>query len=144
MLLAVSIVAGGVLAVAYWASLRSRRRTPEQRRIQRRYARIPITLPVEVETPRNQVSSTAQNISVDGMLLFHAAESLRVAEPVQLSFTLPEAEAIHVPAVVWRHQGEDAVVRFDPTHPQRKAIQAWVAHAEREQQKQVESYTTGV
>ena len=144
MLLAFAIVAGLVLAVSYAATASRRRRTPEQRRVQRRYARIPISLPVEVATPHTQVSSTAQNISVDGMLLTAAASSLRVAEPVQLSFVLPEDQSVHIPAVVWRHQGKDAVVRFDPTHPERKAIQLWVAHAELMLQPESQGLTTGV
>ena len=144
MLLAFAIVAALVLAVAYAAMADRRRRTPEQRRIQRRYARIPLSVPVEVATPRNQVSSTSHNISVDGMLLVAAASSLRVAEPVELSFVLPEDQSIQIPAVVWRHQGRDAVVRFDPTHGERKSIQRWVAHAERSLQMQAEGSTTGV
>ena len=157
MLLACAILAAAVAAVAYSANLRLRRRTPEQRRIQRRYTRIPMSLPVDIAPPDGTtVRSTAQNISVDGMLLTKAASSLRVAEPVQLSFVLPRDPAhlafvlphdmpVDIPAVVWRHQGHDAVVRFDPTHPQRKTIQHWVAHAERSlKQAEAETSPTGV
>lgn len=157
MLLAFAIVAAAFAVVAYSANLRLRRRTPEQRRIQRRYTRIPMSLPVDISPSEGTlVSSIAQNISVDGMLLTKAASALRVAEPVQLSFVLPRDPAhlafvlpqdlpVDIPAVVWRHQGHDAVVRFDPTHPQRKTIQHWVAHAERSlKQSEAETFSTGV
>ena len=125
--------------------------------MQRRYARIPMSLAVDVAPSEGTpVSSTAQNISVDGMLLAKAAGCLRVAEPVQLSFVLPadpehlsfvlpEDMPVAIPAVVWRHQGNDAVVRFDPTHPERKTIQHWVAHAERSMKEgEAEAFSTGV
>ena len=143
MLLACAILAAAVATVAYSASLHSRRRTREQHRIQRRYTRIPMSLPVEI-TPNEGaiVHSTAQNISIDAMLLSQAAKSLRVAQPVHLSFVLPadpthlsfvlpQDMPVQIPGVVWRHQGADAVVRFDPTHPQRKTVQHWVRQAER-------------
>lgn len=144
MLLVAAILAAAIAAVAYSATAHKRRRTPEERRVQRRYARIPISLDVSVSGRSGQVNSRAQNISVDGMLLQEAAKSLGVAEPVQLAFVLPEETSVQIPGVVWRHQGHDAVVRFDPTHPERMSIQKWVAHAERSLSAEKETYTTGV
>lgn len=142
MLLFCAILATALAAVAYSSRLH-RRTGREPHRIQRRYTRIPVSLPVEVApVQRATLSSTAQNISVDGMLVARAAAHLRVAEPVHLSFVLParpehlafvlpQELPVAIPGVVWRLQGDDAVVRFDPTHPERRTIQHWVSFAER-------------
>jgi hypothetical protein len=91
----------------------------------RRSPRIPIAIPVAIHTYDDSFEGRGQNISYGGMLV-HAAAPLSVAQPIEVNFTLPEAGAIRIPAVVSYKQGEAIGLRFDPTHHNRHAIERWV------------------
>jgi hypothetical protein len=101
-----------------------------------RAPRIPFTVPVEVHTnPGHRFRGASLDISEGGMLV-RVAAMLSVAQPVQLSFTLPESADVFIPAVVCHCRGELVGVRFDPTHHKRVAIEKWVKAAIEEKRTQ--------
>jgi c-di-GMP-binding flagellar brake protein YcgR len=121
------VVLCGVIAMAVilWLILAGDGKSPESRRAA---ARVQISVPVELETFGEKYSANSQNISGGGMLL-HAQAPVKVAQPLQLFFVLPNQVAVEIPAVVCHKRGEQFGVRFDPTHHRRRAIEKWVLHA---------------
>jgi c-di-GMP-binding flagellar brake protein YcgR len=113
------------MAVILWLILAGEGKSPESRRAA---ARVQISVPVELETFGEKYSASSQNISGGGMLL-RASAPVKVAQPLQLSFVLPDEIVIQIPAVVCHKRGEQFGVRFDPTHHRRSAIEKWVLHA---------------
>lgn len=113
------------LAVIAWLIMAGEGKSPESRR---NNARIKLVVSVEVETFGETYHADSQDISRGGMLL-KAAAPVKVAQPVQLSFMLPEKTLIEIPAVVCHKRGEQFGVKFDPTHQRRMAIERWVRHA---------------
>jgi c-di-GMP-binding flagellar brake protein YcgR len=113
------------VAVTVWLIMAGEGKSPESRR---NNARIHLVVPVEVETFGEKYTANSQDISRGGMLL-KAEAPVRVAQPVQLSFTLPDITLIEIPAVVCHTRGQQFGVRFDPTHQRRAVIERWVRHA---------------
>jgi c-di-GMP-binding flagellar brake protein YcgR len=113
------------VAVIVWLILSGEGKSPESRRSN---ARIPLSVPVAVESFGETFSAASQDISRGGMLL-QAEALVKVAQPVQLSFTLPEQTPVEIPAVVCHSRGGRFGVRFDPTHQRRAIIEKWVRHA---------------
>jgi c-di-GMP-binding flagellar brake protein YcgR len=113
------------VAVTVWLIMAGEGKSPESRR---NNARIKLVVPVEVETFGEKYRADSQDISRGGMLL-KAEAPVKVAQPVQLSFTLPETSLIQIPAVVCHKRGQQFGVRFDPTHQRRALIERWVRHA---------------
>ncbi len=91
----------------------------------RRYPRLEIAFPVDIQTEKETHAAESRNISQGGMSLRGEAP-VAVAQPVQLSFTLPEQVTVTIPAVVTHKQGEHIGVRFDPTHHRRVVIEEWI------------------
>jgi hypothetical protein len=114
-----------VLAAILWLIIAGEGKSPESRRAA---ARIQIAVPVELETFGERYTANSQNISGGGMLL-KATAPVKVAQPVQLAFILPEKIAVEIPAVVCHKRGENFGVRFDPTHQRRTVIEKWVLRA---------------
>jgi hypothetical protein len=121
------VVMCGVIAMAVilWLILAGEGKSPESRRAA---ARVQISIPVELETFGEKYSGNSQNISGGGMLVRSEAP-VKVAQPLQLSFTLPEQIAVEIPAVICHKRAGAFGVRFDPTHHRRRAIEKWVLHA---------------
>jgi hypothetical protein len=105
--------------------LMSARPTPGTNTSVRRFPRLEVAFPVDILTDKETHPAESRNISQGGMSLCGEAP-VSVAQPVQLSFILPEQEAVTIPAVVTHKQGEQIGVRFDPTHYRRAAIEKWV------------------
>jgi hypothetical protein len=113
------------VAVVVWLIMAGEGRSPESRR---QNARIQLMIPVEVESFGEKYSAESQDISRGGMLLKSDAP-VKVAQPVQLSFNLPDKAPIEIPAVVCHKRGSLFGVKFDPTHQRCSVIERWVRHA---------------
>ncbi|MBZ5568938.1 MAG: PilZ domain-containing protein [Acidobacteriia bacterium] len=113
------------VAVTVWLIMAGEGKSPESRRSN---ARIQLAVPVEVECFGEVFNAASQDISRGGMLL-KAKAPVKVAQPVHLSFTLPETTLVEIPAVVCHQRGELFGVKFDPTHRRRAVIEKWVRHA---------------
>ncbi len=113
------------VAVIAWLIVSSEGKSPESRR---NNARIPLVVPVMVETFGEKYQANSQDVSRGGMLLQSDAP-VKVAQPVQLAFALPESSLVEIPAVVCHKRGQLFGVRFDPTHQRRAVIERWVRHA---------------
>jgi PilZ domain len=100
----------------------------------RRSPRVPISIPVAIRTEEEHFHGKGQNISHGGMLV-HAEAPLSVSQPIQVNFTLPDAAAISIPAVVSYKKGVSIGLRFDPTHHERHSIEKWVNSSVKEQAK---------
>jgi c-di-GMP-binding flagellar brake protein YcgR len=124
MLLVILCAVVAVVATV-WLILGGGAKSPESRRAA---ARVQVVVPVEVECFGERYKANSQNISGGGMLLKSEAP-VKVAQPLQLTFVLPENIAIHVPAVVCHKRGPLFGVRFDPTYPRRGLIEKWVLRA---------------
>lgn len=113
------------VAVTVWLIMAGEGKSPESRR---NNARIKLVVPVEVESFGEKYQADSQDISRGGMLL-KAEAPVQVSQPVQLSFILPEAIPVEIPAVVCHKRGQQFGVRFDPTHHRRGVIERWVRRA---------------
>ncbi len=113
------------VAVIVWLIVAGEGKSPESRR---QHARIPLSIPVEMETFGEKYSAESQDISAGGMLLKSDAP-VKVAQPLQLVFILPHSTSVEMPAVVCHKRGLLFGVRFDPTHQRRSVIERWVRHA---------------
>ena len=92
---------------------------------QRRYPRLPLTIPVHIHTSDERHEGETRNISQGGMLLCaHAPVS--IAQPIRLRVTLPAEVHVEIPAVVTYKKGEQIGVRFDPTHHSRLDVEKWL------------------
>ena len=119
------------VAVTVWLIMAGEGKSPESRR---NNARIKLVIAVEVESFGEKYQADSQDISHGGMLL-KAEAPVKVAQPVQLSFTLPDDIPIEIPAVVCHQRGQQFGVRFDPTHHRRGAIERWVRRAFEEEHR---------
>jgi c-di-GMP-binding flagellar brake protein YcgR len=113
------------VAVVVWLIMSGEGKSPESRR---QNARIHLMIPVQVESFGEKYSAESQDISSGGMLL-KAETPVKVAQPVQLTFNLPDKAPIEIPAVVCHKRGSLFGVRFDPTNQRRAVIERWVRHA---------------
>jgi c-di-GMP-binding flagellar brake protein YcgR len=113
------------VAVIVWLIMAGDGKSPESRR---NNARIKLVVPVEVESFGERYHADSQDISRGGMLL-KAEASVQVAQPVQLSFILPDDTPIEIPAVVCHKRDQLFGIRFDQTHHRRVAIERWVRRA---------------
>ncbi len=132
-------IAGAVIALVLYVFLREGRRAQDGSQTQllmakevRRHPRVALAVPVEVHTAERRLHATSQNISPGGMRL-RVEAPLSIAQPIELRFTLPDAPAIRIPAVVSRKHGDMIGVRFDPTHHERFRIESWVEASARRQ-----------
>jgi hypothetical protein len=121
------VILCGVIAVVaiLWLILAGEGKSPESRRAS---ARVQIAVPVELETFGEKYPADSQNISGGGMLLRSQAP-VKIAQPLHLSFVLPDQTDVQIPAVVCHKRPGFFGVRFDPTHQRRRAIEKWVLHA---------------
>ncbi len=126
------------VAVTVWLIMAGEGKSPESRRSN---ARVQLSVPVAVESFGEVFNADSQDISRGGMLL-KAEAPLQVAQPVQLSFTLPEETPVEIPAVVCHKRGEQFGVRFDPTHQRRGIIERWVRRAAEEDHRRASKATT--
>lgn len=96
----------------------------------RRYLRIPIVLPVAVETDSARINASSCELSGGGMSITVPATAvkLRGGDRVGVSFTLPNSAASKMPAqVCWNKENEKMIgVRFDETAPDRVQVKSWI------------------
>jgi hypothetical protein len=96
----------------------------------RRYLRIPIVLPVAVETDSAKINASSCELSGGGMSLTVPTPTtkLRGGDRVSVSFTLPDSQLSKMPAqVCWNKEGEKMIgVRFDETAPDRAQVKRWI------------------
>ncbi len=90
----------------------------------RRDRRVKVVHPVSVSAPDGTFEASSREIGAGGMSMVTDA-NLKIAQPLELSFTLPE-QKITVPAVVWWKKGNLVGVRFDVTDERRLWISKWV------------------
>lgn len=134
------VIVCALIAVAaiVWLIMAGEGRSPETRRLN---ARIPLVVPVSVERFGETFPASSQNISRGGMLL-KADMPVKVAQPMQLLFTLPEQSPLEIPAVVCHARVGFFGVKFDPTHYHRVVIEKWVRHAFEEDHRRAANIST--
>jgi len=96
----------------------------------RRYLRIPIVLPVAVETDSAKINASSCELSGGGMSITvpPTAGKFRGGDRVGLSFTLPNSALSRMSAqVCWNKENEKMIgVRFDETAPDRVQVKSWI------------------
>lgn len=96
----------------------------------RRYLRIPIVLPVAVETDSARINASSCELSGGGMSITMPATAgkLRSSDHVSVSFTLPDSARSKMPAqVCWNKENEKMIgVRFDENAPDRVQVKSWI------------------
>ncbi len=103
--------------------------------------RVQLGVPVQVSTAEQQFVAEGKNISHGGMLL-RSDLPVKVAQPVQLTFTLPEQTPVEIPAVVCHTRGQHFGVMFDPTHQRRIVIERFVRRATEEDHRRAAKAAT--
>ncbi len=133
------VILCAVIAVAFtvWLIMAGEGKSAESRRSN---ARVQLRVPVAIESFGEVYNADSQDISRGGMLLKGGAP-VKVAQPVQLTFTLPEQTSVEVPAVVCHKRGEQFGVRFDPTYERRGVIEKWVRRAAEEDHRKAAKVT---
>lgn len=93
----------------------------------RRYVRVPLVIPILLETGTQVLEASSMEISAGGMLLTTKA-SLTVPQGVLASFCLPGASPTSVRCVVcWTRDEEGtAAIRFEPSDTRRTAVRDWI------------------
>jgi PilZ domain len=96
----------------------------------RRYLRIPIVLPVILETDTTKIKAASCELSGGGMSITVPATAgkSRSGDRVSVSFTLPDSPPSKMPAqVCWNKEAEKMIgVRFDETAPDRVQVKRWI------------------
>lgn len=93
----------------------------------RRYVRVPVITDVILEAERSKYNATSVELSGGGMSM-HTTGKVAIAQPVEVTFTLPGAKAVSVAGVIsWIDSAEGTVgVRFDINDSRRAAVKAWI------------------
>jgi uncharacterized protein (TIGR02266 family) len=93
----------------------------------RRYARVPIVIPVRCETEQRNFEAVTMEVSAGGMSL-RTDRSLNMNSNVGMTFALPGESEMKVRALVaWVNAQEQRIgVRFDPSDQRRSAVKQWV------------------
>lgn len=93
----------------------------------RRYLRIPIVLPVAIETDTAKINASSCELSGGGMSLT-VPQKIRSGDRVSVSFTLPHSELSKMPAqVCWNKEAEKMIgVHFDEAAPGRVQVKRWI------------------
>jgi Tfp pilus assembly protein PilZ len=93
----------------------------------RRYVRLPLITAVTLSADSRQLSAHTQEISAGGMSL-ESQHLLKLGDPVQLSFNLPNNKNVKVVAnVCWVRQDKHLMgVRFDQQDERRLAVKEWI------------------
>jgi len=95
------------------------------RRELRRARRVGLVVPVKIKGYQHTMTGSTRDISGSGMLLTPEAR-LSIAEPVEVSFVLPEGPRIEIAGAVCRLQGSHAGICFDAADKQRLVIEQWI------------------
>lgn len=91
----------------------------------RQFPRVSLTTEVKVQFGSDIHITTSEEIGQGGMALA-GAHHLGVAQPVQLSFTLPDGPQMVLDAVVWWKRDHRVGIRFDPRDGKCLLIGKWV------------------
>jgi len=91
----------------------------------RQFPRVSIAVEVKVYCGDEVLVAWSQEIGAGGMALVNA-DSLSVAQPIKVSFTLPRGLELQLDAVVWWKRDHRVGIRFDPRDSHRRLIQHWV------------------
>jgi PilZ domain len=84
-----------------------------------------LAVEVKIDCGDEVFVARSQEIGAGGMSLVNA-DSLSVAQPVKLYFTLPSGRELKLDAVVWWKRNQRVGIRFDLRDPQCRLIQQWV------------------
>ena len=95
----------------------------------RQFPRVSLTTEVKIQFGSEVFTATTEEIGAGGMALQNASH-LSVAQPVRLSFTLPDGPNLTVDGVVWWKRSHRVGIRFDPRDGNCRLVGQWV-----EQQK---------
>jgi Tfp pilus assembly protein PilZ len=93
----------------------------------RRYVRVPVITDVTLEAERSKYNATSVELSGGGMSM-QTTGKVSIAQPVELTFTLPRSKPISVAGVIsWIDSTEGTVgVRFDMNDSRRASVKSWI------------------
>ena len=91
----------------------------------RQFPRVSLTTEVKVHYGDETLVARSEEIGAGGMALQNAGR-LSVAQPVKVSFTLPEGPELELDAVVWWKREHRVGIRFDIRDGKCRVIQQWV------------------
>jgi hypothetical protein len=91
------------------------------------YVRIPLVANVKVETEKNTVQATTQEVSGGGMSV-RAESMLPIGQAVRVTFDLPNRASLSLSGnVCWTRQHDSLFgVRFDADEPGREQVREWI------------------
>ncbi len=94
----------------------------------RRYLRVPIVLPLQIESDSAKVAGSTCELSGGGMSLTLTEGRLNTGERATVSFSLPGLAVLKLTGqVCWRKEAEKTFgIKFDETAPARAQIRAWI------------------
>jgi PilZ domain. len=94
----------------------------------RRYLRIPIVLPVLLETDTTKINASSCELSGGGMSITVPQGKFRSGDRVSVSFTLPDSELSKMPAqVCWNKEAEKMIgLHFDEAALGRVQVKRWI------------------
>lgn len=94
----------------------------------RRYLRIPIVLPLKIETDSAKIGGSTCELSGGGMSLTLTEGKLAAGERASVSFALPGLATLKLAGqVCWRKEAEKTIgVKFDENAPGRAQVRSWI------------------
>lgn len=94
----------------------------------RRYVRLPLATPTTIDYGKDRYNVTSLEVSAGGMSLEYKQSCPPANEIVSVSFTVPGARQVSVPAIVcWTDRKSNQFgVRFDPEAQGRETVRAWI------------------
>jgi hypothetical protein len=91
----------------------------------RQFPRLSLSIDVKVRCSSEVLVLRSQEIGAGGMALENASK-LSVAQPVHLSFILPEGPELKLDAVVWWKRDHRVGIRFDMRDGAWRQVEQWV------------------
>lgn len=94
----------------------------------RRYVRLPLATPTTIDYGKDRYNATSLEVSAGGMSLEYRQSCPPANEIVSVSFAVPGAAQVSVPAIVcWTDRKSNQFgVRFDQEAQGRQAVKAWI------------------
>jgi hypothetical protein len=80
---------------------------------------------IQSHSRADNMTAESRDLSIGGMQI-KPSRPLAIGQPIHVSFSLPGAARIDIPAVVCRTVGSCVGIRFDVNDRQRKVIGDWV------------------
>jgi hypothetical protein len=94
----------------------------------RRYLRVPIVLPLQIEADSGKYTGSTCELSGGGMSLMLTEGRLNAGERATVSFSLPGSAILKLTGqVCWRKEAEKTIgVKFEESAPARAQIRSWI------------------